>query len=207
MNTLVSFRSGSAGTLSLRPDQREAAQTKIQSNFVARLKGIQRAVQGESAAKSTEGGSQTQKAASKAANDNVVTGSNDLDRDAFLQLLVQQLSNQDPLEPTKNEDMLAQLAQFSALEQSENLNRNFEELANQFNFLTGNIDQLNFISAQGMLGKFVEGVAADGSVISGEVESVHLDGSIVVLTVDGQPMPMSGVVGVANERPDTDADS
>ena len=46
----------------------------------------------------------------------------DLGRDAFLQLLVTQLQNQDPLDPVKNEDFVAQLSQFSSLEQLQQIN-------------------------------------------------------------------------------------
>ena len=49
------------------------------------------------------------------------TGS-DMGKDAFLQLLVAQVSNQDPLEPTSDTEFVAQLAQFSTLEQMQNLN-------------------------------------------------------------------------------------
>lgn len=48
----------------------------------------------------------------------VTTGSDPTDyKNEFLQLLVAQLKNQDPMEPVKNEDFLAQLATFSSLEQ------------------------------------------------------------------------------------------
>lgn len=47
-----------------------------------------------------------------------------LDRDDFLSLLVTQLNYQDPLEPMKNEDFVAQLATFSSLEQLNNMNSN-----------------------------------------------------------------------------------
>lgn len=46
----------------------------------------------------------------------------DLGKDEFLQLLVCQMKNQDPLEPAKDTEFIAQLAQFSALEQMQNLN-------------------------------------------------------------------------------------
>jgi len=52
------------------------------------------------------------------------TGST-LDKDAFLSILVMQLQNQDPLSPMDNTDFIAQMAQFSALEQMQHLNTNF----------------------------------------------------------------------------------
>jgi flagellar basal-body rod modification protein FlgD len=51
------------------------------------------------------------------------TGSGDeVSKEDFLQLLVTQLKHQDPLSPISNEDFLAQLAQFSSLEQLQNIN-------------------------------------------------------------------------------------
>lgn len=46
----------------------------------------------------------------------------ELDKDAFLSLLVAQLQNQNPLEPMDNTEYIAQLAQFSSLEQMNNMN-------------------------------------------------------------------------------------
>lgn len=46
----------------------------------------------------------------------------------FMNLLVTQMQNQNPLEPMSNEDMSAQLAQFSQLEQMENLNTSFDQI-------------------------------------------------------------------------------
>ena len=46
-----------------------------------------------------------------------------LDKDAFLQLLVTQMQYQDPLEPTSNTEYMSQLAQFTSLEEMENLNK------------------------------------------------------------------------------------
>ncbi|MCL2572967.1 MAG: hypothetical protein FWE34_00265 [Defluviitaleaceae bacterium] len=50
---------------------------------------------------------------------------NDLDRNAFLNLLVTQLRHQDPLNPMDDREFIAQLAQFSSLEQMQNLNTTF----------------------------------------------------------------------------------
>ena len=50
----------------------------------------------------------------------------DLDKDAFLRLLTTQLSNQDPLNPTEDREFIAQMAQFSSLEQMQNLNDTFK---------------------------------------------------------------------------------
>lgn len=50
----------------------------------------------------------------------------DLDKDAFLKLLTTQLGNQDPLNPTEDREFIAQMAQFSSLEQMQNLNDTFK---------------------------------------------------------------------------------
>ena len=47
-------------------------------------------------------------------------------KDQFLQLLVTQIQNQNPLDPMSNEEFTAQLTQFSMLEQLEQMNSNFE---------------------------------------------------------------------------------
>lgn len=57
----------------------------------------------------------------------------ELDRDAFLRLLVTQMENQNPLEPQENGAFVAQLAQFSSLEGIENLNDTMTGFVESFN--------------------------------------------------------------------------
>lgn len=71
----------------------------------------------------------------QAASSTAVAGGS-LGKDAFLQLLVTQMQYQDPLDPQDNSEYLAQLAQFSALEQMTNVSEALEKT----NSLVSNMD-------------------------------------------------------------------
>lgn len=58
--------------------------------------------------------------------------SNDLGQDAFLQLMITQMKNQDPLSPQSNSEFVAQLAQFSSVQGLEKLNNNFNSFSSGF---------------------------------------------------------------------------
>ena len=64
---------------------------------------------------------------------NSATGKKALGKDAFLQLLVTQLKNQNPLEPQDNGEFVAQLAQFSSLEGITTLNDTVSGIAGNYN--------------------------------------------------------------------------
>ncbi len=55
-------------------------------------------------------------------------GNNQLDKDAFMNLLLTQMKNQDPTNPLKSHEMAAQLAQFTSLEKLHNINDSIEGL-------------------------------------------------------------------------------
>ncbi|MDT7041913.1 flagellar hook assembly protein FlgD [Candidatus Nitronereus thalassa] len=61
------------------------------------------------------------------------TASQELDQNTFLRLFITQLENQDPLDPTANEEFVAQLAQFSSLEQATQTTSLLEQLIAQGN--------------------------------------------------------------------------
>ena len=60
-------------------------------------------------------------------------GSTDLGKDAFLQLLVCQMQNQDPTDPMDNTEFIAQMAEFSTLEQMTNMSTAFSKMASFIN--------------------------------------------------------------------------
>ena len=61
-----------------------------------------------------------------------------VDKNMFLQLLVAQLRNQDPLNPTDSMQFVQQLAQFQQLEQSVNMGQDIGEIRSDMDQLTGN---------------------------------------------------------------------
>lgn len=120
--------------------------------------------------------------------------SESLGKDAFMQLLVSQMRNQDPMSPTSNEDFIAQLAQFSSLEQMEELNGNILGLAV--------LQQSNALMAQltdsaALIGKEVRYVdPTSGDELTGSVTSVKIEDGLAVLNIDGEDVPLGNVTEI-----------
>ena len=87
--------------------------------------------------------------------------SQSLGKDDFLKILLTQLSHQDPTQPLEDKEFVAQMAQFSSLEQMANMNA---ELGRVFGLLARS-------QAVALLGKTVE-VGSGEQRILGEVEAV-----------------------------------
>lgn len=88
--------------------------------------------------------------ATNSSGDTITTGSQQvLGKDDFLQLLVTKLEYQDPLNPTEDADFIAQLAQFSSLEQMQNIADGIET-SNQWDYLQ--MQSVNNMMASGLIG-------------------------------------------------------
>jgi len=132
--------------------------------------------------------------ADSTANQVATKGNDNLDKDAFMQLLVTQMQNQDPLEPQGGEELSAQLASFSSLEQMEQMNENLTTmvLLQQSNAL---LSQLSESSA--LIGQDVNWSDPDiGTSGTGTVEGVRLAEGVTFLKVEGQDVPLYAVTEV-----------
>ena len=86
---------------------------------------------------------------------------NALGQDDFLKILITQLSYQDPTAPMEDKEFVAQMAQFSSLEQMTNMSSEFAKLSGT----------MNLNSAIGMIGKNVT-IASGEQTVNGLVEEV-----------------------------------
>lgn len=127
-------------------------------------------------------------AAYEASQTKEVKKNDDLGKDAFLQLLVTQLKNQDPLEPQDNSSYIAELAQFSSLEQMTNVASNLEDLGK----VVGNIDTSVLVGQlSNMMGKQIDWIETineadeEGNPISHEEKMTGIVSGVTI--VDGTP--------------------
>lgn len=113
-------------------------------------------------------------------------GGQDLGKDDFLVLLLTQMQYQDPLNPMENTEMVAQLAQFSSLEQMNNLNDQFAAF-HQTNSL---------MQAMAVSGKNIKIELSDGTIAEGRVDRVVRDGNATFLGIGEWDYDMKDIVGL-----------
>lgn len=112
----------------------------------------------------------------------------ELGKDVFLQLMVTQLRFQDPLNPQDNSAFVAQMAQFTSLEQLQNLNVTVAKL---LELQSGVMNP-----APSLLGLMVTASGSDGRPVSGQVTAVEYTGGRPQLVVNGQRLPLENVTTV-----------
>lgn len=113
------------------------------------------------------------------------TGTSNLDKDAFLQLLVCQMQNQDPLNPSTDTEFVSQLATFSQLEQLQNLTSSSEK--SQAFSLVGKEVVLSTTDSNGKT-----------QYLNGTVDFINISGTTVKLSVNGNLYDQSQVYSVVD---------
>jgi flagellar basal-body rod modification protein FlgD len=84
----------------------------------------------------------------------------------FMKILLTQLSYQDPLKPMDNQQFMAQIAQFTALEQTQQLNTKIDSL----------ISTQASLQSVGLIGRTVD-ITTDNGTVTGTVNSLSFSGS------------------------------
>ncbi len=106
----------------------------------------------------------------------------------FLNLMITQLQQQDPMNPTDSNQLLTQMSQISNLQSNTTMADSLKSLTLQ-----------QSIGAAGnLIGKSVEGIDANGDKLKGIVTSVRVENSTVYLETDsGKTLPMKNLTNVA----------
>jgi len=115
-------------------------------------------------------------------------GGTTLDRDAFLKLLITELKSQDPMNPMEDKEFIAQLAQFSSLEQMQSMNQSMATF----------IQSQSAFEALSLIGRTVKWNDPETSAeMTGKVESVQFNDGSPILEVEGKDVPLGYVIRVS----------
>lgn len=112
-----------------------------------------------------------------------VEKSNELGKSAFLNLMIAQLKNQDPLSPAENSEFIAQLAQFSSVEGIENLNTSMASMSDAFG-------SSQALQASALVGRSVQVPGSSGAwsgdgALSGTVELASSTNQLSMVITNG----------------------
>jgi len=112
-------------------------------------------------------------------------GSSELGQDAFLQLLMAQLKNQDPLNPTDSNEFMSQQAQFTQISELQKLNKSVSN---------GN----QMMQASSLIGKNVTLTDPDNeaNTISGIVKEAKISSTGASLIIGDKEIPLDNVISV-----------
>ncbi len=114
---------------------------------------------------------------------------NVMGKDQFLKILITQLQNQDPAAPMQDREFIAQMAQFSSLEQMMNMTKEITDLRQSLGI------------ASGMIGKEVTWLTYDetGEVTgqnTGVVEGIVIKDGAQYAEIDGRQVAVGDIVGM-----------
>lgn len=113
---------------------------------------------------------------------------NSLNGEDFIKIMITQLQQQDPMNPSDSNQMLTQLSQIKSMESSDTLNKSLQGLTVQQSVAAG----------ANLIGKNVQGVDDSGTQVQGTVQSVLVQDQKVYLQLDGGgSLALSGVTGIA----------
>lgn len=121
--------------------------------------------------------------------ENRVTGTSELGQDAFLRLMMEQLKHQDPLNPMKNDEFLAQQAQFTQISELQKLNK-----------AMSNSNQI--MQASSLIGKTVSLTDPNDNtqIIEGKVTEAKINSTGASLVINGKEYPIDSILSIKDNQ-------
>jgi flagellar basal-body rod modification protein FlgD len=135
------------------------------------------------------------------------SNNNALNTEDFLKIMITELTNQDPFEPMKNQDLINQMAGIQQIQASKNTTDTFKAISGKFDELMGQlgsfVDRERLSSTTKMIGQTISGTTINGRFAVGKVMAVNVEGSNVLLEIDtGELINMNDMqrLGGANSQ-------
>ncbi|WP_054941077.1 flagellar hook assembly protein FlgD [Paenibacillus ihuae] len=121
------------------------------------------------------------------------TGNSTLGKDQFLKILITQLQNQDPMQPMEDKEFIAQMAQFSSVEQLMNISTQMTALNQSLG------------SVSGLIGKDITWTdASTEQPKTGNVESIVVSSGVQYAVVGSERIALTDITQIQNAAPKAD---
>ena len=128
---------------------------------------------------------------------------NEMNQDMFLQLMITQLQNQDPLEPMDNTEFLSQQAMFTQVNSLQEMNQHLTTYGDAI--LSMNNSMLissNLTQAMSLVGQNVTAIDPENkdATITGKVEAVKITENGLMYTINGKEISSEYITGVTQQQ-------
>ena len=133
--------------------------------------------------------STNQIAANSTTNPSRAASSNALDSSQFMEILMAQLTHQNPLEPMNNAEMMSQFSQLNSLQELRDIHTAVDKVSAS--------NQVIYLAS--LIGKTVKVNRPDGNVLEGVVEEVITEKDNPQLRIGTEKVPVSDVIEVKGE--------
>lgn len=117
------------------------------------------------------------------------TSSNALDSSQFMEILMAQLTHQNPLEPMNNAEMMSQFSQLNSLQELRDIHTAMDKLSAS--------NQVMYMAS--LIGKTVKVNRPDGNILEGVVSEVITEKDNPQLLIENEKIPLSDVIDVKGE--------
>ncbi len=109
-----------------------------------------------------------------------------LDSNQFMQILMAQLTHQNPLEPMDSNEMMSQFSQLNSLQELKDIHTAMDKVSasNQTTYLTS------------LIGKMVKATRSDGKIVEGVVDGVSVDQDVPQILIGDETVDLTNVLEI-----------